>query len=330
VVWSTPKSPHTRAYDQSLLLQVINRTPQDVSLKERVGYDAILGCVDRHMATRVEWDAFERLDVLGIAEIALKKGRQDWVVVVTSRLADDTVHVLGVLADRHTETVQDFLATLPLRLPETITTVCTDMYDGYITAAKTVLGGAMVVVDRYHVAKQYRDCADAVRKQETKRLKKTVPQEEYAQLKGVLPAFRKNSADLTDHDKGTLARLFLPSPTLHQAYTLREDLTTIFEQDLTKDQATIKISAWQAQVRASGRTCYDRFLATLDERMDEITNYFPKRLTSGFGEGLNTKSTVLKRRCYGIFTLSRLFQRLFLDFEGYTLFGRGSAAPLQL
>jgi transposase len=330
VAWYTPKSAHTHAYDRSLLLQLINSTPQDVSLKEEGGYDAIVGSVDRHIAAHGDCTAYARLDVLGLDEIALQKGRSAWVVVVTARQADGRVHVLGVLPDRTTQAVQQFLASIPTRLQRTVTTVCTDMDEGYITAAKAVLGAAVVVVDRFHVAKQYRDCADTVRKRETKRLKKTLPKEDYAQLKGAMHAFRKNSADLTDHDAEILDRLFGHSPILKDAYTLREDLTAIFEQDLTKGQATIKIRAWQARVRASGLTCFDRFLDTLDERLDESTNYFHRRLTSGFEEGLNTTIKVLKRRCYGIYNLRRLFQRLFLAREGYALFGRGSPVPLHI
>jgi len=63
-------------------------------------------------------------------------------------------------------------------------------------------------------------------------------------------------------------------------------------------------------------------LNTLEEGWEEITNYFVHRATSGFVEGLNNKVKVLKRRCYGLFNPKRLFQRLFLDLEGYRLFAR--------
>ena len=36
--------------------------------------------------------------------------------------------------------------------------------------------------------------------------------------------------------------------------------------------------------------------------------------------GFNNKLKVLKRRCYGLFNLKHLFQRIFLDLEGYRLF----------
>jgi len=50
-----------------------------------------------------------------------------------------------------------------------------------------------------------------------------------------------------------------------------------------------------------------------------IANYFIDRNTSGFVGGLNNKVKVLKRRCYGIFKLKHLFQRLHLDTSGYQL-----------
>jgi transposase len=125
---------------------------------------------------------------------------------------------------------------------------------------------------------------------------------------------------LAQHEQDVLDRLFEYSPNLKLAYTLREKLTAIFEQDLTKAQATWQIKAWQKRVETSELTCFDSFLTTLNHYMDEITNYFLNRHTSGFVEGLNNKIKVLKRRCYGILNLDHLFQRLFLDLEGYRLF----------
>jgi transposase len=113
---------------------------------------------------------------------------------------------------------------------------------------------------------------------------------------------------------------FSYSPPLKSAYNFREKLTAIFEQDLTKTEATQAIQQWRKDVQTSALTCFDPFLTTLDTYLDEITNYFLHRESSGFVEGLNNKVKVLKRRCYGLRNLGHLFQRLFLDLEGYRLF----------
>ncbi|MCX7121893.1 MAG: transposase [Gammaproteobacteria bacterium] len=57
-----------------------------------------------------------------------------------------------------------------------------------------------------------------------------------------------------------------------------------------------------------------------------IENYFLNRNTSGFVEGVNNKAKVMKRRCYRIYNLKHFFQRLFLDFSGYTVIGNSQKA----
>lgn len=318
--WREASSPNTTAYEAHILLQLVNSTVQDVSRKERLGYDAVEGIMDRNIALRVDWRQFLGLEVLGLDEIALKKGHHDYVTIVSAQLAGGRVTVLAVLPDREKATVKQFLRSIPKHLRQTIDTVCTDLYAGYINAVKEVLPAANVVADRYHVAKAYRGGADTLRRQELKRLKKELPEEEYETLKGAMWPFRKKPSMLTQEEQALLDRVFAHSPDLKQAYTFREELTDIFEQDLSKAQATRKIKAWHKRVTDSELTCFDSFLTTLDRHLDEITNYFLDRHSSGFVEGLNNKIKVLKRRCFGILNLAHLFQRLFLDLEGYRLF----------
>lgn len=320
--WYEPGADKTKAYEQYLLVRLVNSTIEDVSRKEQVGYEAVVGVVDRYIHRAVNWDEYDSLPTLGLDEIALKKGHRDFVVIATVRQPSGHVSVLAVLKDRRKETVKQFLRGIPARLKMTIQTVCTDLYDGFIHAVKEELPQATVVADRFHVAKKYRDCADQLRKQQVRRLKKELPEPEYEQIKGAMWPFRKKPEDLTPDEAAVLQRLFTRSPSLHQAYQLRDELTAIFEQDLSKTEAIEQITQWKDRVADSGLKCFDSFLTTLDNWMDEITNYFLNRDSSGFVEGLNTKIKVLKRRCYGIFNLGHLFQRLFLDLEGYRLFAK--------
>ena len=325
--WHTPNSPNTRAYEAHILLALINTTIEDVSLKEGLDYDRVLGIVERRIAAQVDWSQYTAFEVLGLDEIALKKGHRDFVVIVTARLVDQRLVVLAVLPNREKTTVVQFLRGMPRQLQQTIRTVCVDLYVGYRNAVREVLPAVQVVADRFHVAQQYRASADVLRRQELKRLKQELPAADYQQLKGSLWAFRKNKRDLTPEDEAVLARLFTYSPHLELAYTLREDLTALFESNLSKEEARVKLQEWQGRVRASKLTCYNTFLTTLDDWMEEITNYFVNRRNSGFVEGLNNKLKVLKRRCYGILNLDHLFQRLYLDLNGYRLFARRVNSP---
>ena len=114
--------------------------------------------------------------------------------------------------------------------------------------------------------------------------------------------------------------LFAHAPKLKLAYDLREQLTEIFEQSLSKSEAQQKIHNWIKRVKRSGLKCFNDFLNTLEHWWEEITNYFVQRENSGFVEGFNNKLKVLKRRCYGLFNREHLFQRIYLDLEGYRLY----------
>ena len=318
--WHDPGSPHSFAYDEHLLLELVGSTIEDVRIKEQVSYDAVLGALERRISERVDWSAYTALEVLGLDEIALKKGHRDYVTVVTARLAGERVVVLGVLSDREKASVVAFLRSIPQRLCQTIHTVCCDMYEGFTEAVREELPTARIVVDRFHVTRHYYQAADGLRQSELKRLKQELPDAEYQLLKGSMWAFRKKPQDLRPEERQVLRKLWQLAPQLKQAYDLRQDLTAIFEQQLSPAAGKRKIRAWIKRVKKSGLKCFDEFLKTLAHWWEEITNYFIDRASSGFVEGLNNKLKVLKRRCYGIFNREHLFQRIFLDLEGYRLF----------
>ena len=164
------------------------------------------------------------------------------------------------------------------------------MYEGYINAVKEVLGrGVQVIVDRFHVAKRYRQKLDKLRQKELKRLKKELPEADYKEFKGVMWLLRKNPAELKPEELEVLSGLFKYTPLLGSAYVFCYTLTSIFELPLTKAEAKQRLLAWKQLVQASEVDCFDSFLSTLDKRLDEITNYFVARKNSGFVEGLNNK-----------------------------------------
>jgi transposase len=48
--WRESNSTHSMAYDDHLLLQLVNTTVEDVSIKEGVAYDCVLGVLERRTA----------------------------------------------------------------------------------------------------------------------------------------------------------------------------------------------------------------------------------------------------------------------------------------
>jgi transposase len=295
--WYTPRSTFTQAYEKQILLSLVNSTVQDASIKEDIGYEAIMGIIDRYIEREINWEDVPSLEVIGIDEISLKKGHRDFVAIITGRIETETV-ILGVLPDRKKATVKAFLSGIPQRVRQMIHSVCPDMYEGFVNAAKEVLGKRIkIVIDRFHVAKLYRRGLDSFRKHELRRLKKALSEEAYGQLTGAMWALRKSEAQLTDDDKDVLIHLFEHSPCLKMAYEFCHEFTAIFDTQLSKREGKRQICKWMQKVRASKLDCFNSFLTTLENWLDDIANYFIDRHTSGFVEGFNNKLKVIKRRC---------------------------------
>lgn len=216
--------------------------------------------------------------------------------------------------------------TIPQRLHPTIHTFCSDIWDAYLGAAAEFIAahpaiGAQIVIDRFHVAQNYRADFDTIRKQELRRLRRELSQETYKEVAhGMHWVLRHNHANLDEVDKVRLRTLFPYVPRLHQAYTLREELTAIFNKHLDVVTGQHRLEKWATKVERSGLNCFDNFLKTLRNHLAHIANYFQQRANSGFVEGFNNRLKTITRRSYGLKRVDSLFRRLWLDVNGYKHF----------
>ena len=148
------------------------------------------------------------------------------------------------------------------------------MCDGYIHAILEALGdNVKVVVDRFHVAKKYRECVDTLCKKELKRLKQELTDDEYTDLKGAMWALRKQEEKLSNEENLVLKNLFNHSPAIQEAYKLHNELTNIFNTNRTKKHAD-KARKWVKKATKSPLICFDKFISTLTYYWNEISSYF--------------------------------------------------------
>ena len=145
--WYDRNDKQTKPYEQHLLFELINSTVADVSRKEEIDPHTISNIIDKHVEKDIDFKSIPILGVLGIDEISLRKGRQKYVTIITYR-HNGVVRLLKVLKDRKRKTVEDFLRSIPSHLKITVSAVCSDLYEGFINAAKAVFGDRVVTADR--------------------------------------------------------------------------------------------------------------------------------------------------------------------------------------
>lgn len=141
--------------------------------------------------SRGRYSNYIKIGLIGIDEVAIRKGYNDYLTIITSRL-NDKVRIIAVLKGREKATVKAFLKQIPSRLKRTIEGICCDMNEGYINASLEVLKKVPVIVDRFHVAKKYRQCLVDIRKLELTRLRKKLSDERYKELKLAILILRRN------------------------------------------------------------------------------------------------------------------------------------------
>ena len=315
--WCDRNASTTKGLEDYLMRCLINSTIEDVSRKERIGQKVMQSILNRQVKKAIDWTLIKKLETLGIDEISMKKGHQSYVTVISSKAEKSTPSVIGVFSGRSKEEVKIFLESIPLPLRRTVKQVCTDMYDGYVNAAIEVFGVQALVIDRYHVAKLYRKPLDKLRIKEMARLKTELSQEDYAKLEGMMWILRRKHECLTKADKNKLQFFYQHSPVLKKAHGYALRLTQIFNTHTTKKSAMSKINRWITSVEKSDLRIFNAFISTLQKYKLYIGNYFKRRKNSGFVEGLNNKIKVTKRRCYGFIKTESMFQRLFLDLQGF-------------
>ena len=81
--WYDQRHAVTKAYAEHVLRLLVNSTVQDVSEKEKIGYDEVEDIVDDRFGQGVDWSEFKSLPTVGIDDLALKKGHRDFATIVS-------------------------------------------------------------------------------------------------------------------------------------------------------------------------------------------------------------------------------------------------------
>ena len=235
-----------------------------------------------------EWEPVVRI---GIDEISLRKGQQDFVTVISDI---DRSILLDVIDSHQQDEIIETLIEQPLDIREAVTEVSVDMWGGFPKVIAAVFPNARIVFDRFHVMKAVNDELNQLRRE----LGITDRHSKYLLL--------KNYEELTDEQKQRLEGVLQRSPCLRIAHELKEEFRRIYETSRTVQSGRKRFEKWLriAQV------FYVNSAATIRRHLEGICNYFLNRTTSGVVEGINNRIKLIKRQGYGFSNFGNFRARL--------------------
>ena len=233
---------------------------------------------------------YARVRKLGIDEVAHRKGKGDFVCVLTDL---ERGVQLDLLPDRKKATLEAHFAALGPEFRARIEVVACEMWRPYRDVAERYFPNAEVVIDRFHVVKALGAVLDRIRKH----LRRTQPEE--ASFKGIKWALLKRAEACSTKEQDRLDAALSQSWLLAEVYALRNTFHALF--DVMRDQAALasELEAWMEHAEALADPQVSRFVGTLRRWLVPITAYARAGLTNAVTEGLNNYLRYFKRISFG-------------------------------
>ena len=303
---SVSQGRYTVRYERYLFEQYRQATIAEMASQEELGYKAAQGIFYRQAQARLTQVSKPRVRRLGIDEISLKKGHQQFMLILSDL---DRHCVIATLEERQMERLEAWFETLSEAERQAIEEVSMDMWSPYRSAVQRHLPQAEIVADRFHVVQNLNRAVTKARRD----IQRQAPDDIKECLKGARWVLVKNQTNLSDKEQEKLNQLYDTSPDLKQLHQLKESFRHIFEMDQTREQAALNLADWMEQVRSAQIKALDSFLKTLDNWGQQILNYFNQRTSQGFVEGMNNRIKLIMRRGYGYCNFDRFSLRILIE-----------------
>ena len=269
---------------------------------------------------------------LSLDEVALSDG--ELYTVLTSKKAKGRKgSIIAIIKGTKSETVIGNLLKINRKLRLNVKEITLDMAGSMKLIAKKCFPNATQVVDRFHVQKLATEALQDMRIQhrweaiefennlleEAKKIKKSAEIEIFENgdtRKQLLARSRyllyKSREKWTVSQKQRAEILFSEYPDLEKAYHLADGLRKIYNQNIQKSVAMLKLAHWFKEVEESGFKSFSVLMKTIMNHYNDILNYFECRSTNASAESFNAKIKNFRLQLRGVrdktFFLFRLAQ----------------------
>jgi transposase len=305
------KVMYTYRFEEYVLRMLIGSNEEEVAQRLGISAETVALIVENQLQDDKTIAPERMIKHVGMDELSLKKRHKLYVTLMTDLTDPESPKVLGVARGRDTAAAQKCLSLLTPEQRAAVETHRVDMgLYGPVCAA--LLPNSRLVVDRFHVAKQFNDVVDDLRKKNTRKYKAGLSKSQQERFRSLMWEFSRDPKDLKPEEREALDRLFAELPVLKDVYDVRVRFKEIF--DTVPDVATAEQQLAELRQRTESLGLdFSKFWTTYDNWKTGILNYFDGRYTSAAVEGINNKARVITKRCYGVKSSGTLWNRLILE-----------------
>lgn len=271
---------------------------QETAQVFRTSWQQVYRAVAWVVAYGLERRELSGIEAIGIDEVQWHVGHHYLTVVY--QLDVGYRRLLWVRKDRTVRTLLRFFRWLGKERSSRLQFVCSDMWKPYLKVIAKKAGGALHILDRYHVVAKLNLALDDVRAKEVKRLK-TAGQEPV--LNRSRWCFLKRPENLLEPQRLRLAELVKMNLRTVRAYLLKESFQLLWEYT-SPYWAGRYLDRWCTTVMRSRIEPLKKFAKSVRSHRELILNWFRarKEFSCGIVEGFNCKLKLTLRKSYGFRT----------------------------
>ena len=269
-------------------------TISDIAEELHLDWDTVKTLEKQYMTAQLAKVGTPRPKVIGIDEIAIRKGHT-YRIVVSDLLRGRPLWFGG--EDRSAASLGQFYAWLGEERSRGIRLAVMDMWKPFRTATAAHAPQAATLFDKFHVLRHLGEALDKVRKAEYARLKG----KDRRFIKGQKYTLLAHRANLTLPGRQSLKTLLAANKRLHTAYLLKESFGQLWDYQ-REGWARRFFEHWRASLKWQRLKPYEHFAQMIDRHWEGIAAYCQpeNKVALGFVEGLNNKIRVIQRRAYGL------------------------------
>lgn len=267
---------------------------KDAARELRLNWKTVKSLEKQYMQEQLRRSSQARPKVIGIDEIAARKGHEYRIIVSD---LEKRMPIWFGGQDRSEDSMDEFYRYLGIKSSKQIRLAVMDMRKAFEQSAKKNIPQAAILYDKFHIMRHLSEALDKIRKQEYARLlgknRKYIKGKKY-----ILLSKRKN---LSLDGRASLKELLKANRRLNTAYLLKESFGQLWNYQ-TEGWARRFFNNWKNSLRWQRLKPYHKFTKLVEKHWDGIAVYskLENKVSLGFAEGLNNKIRVFQRRAYGL------------------------------
>jgi transposase len=286
---------HTDRFAAMIVQQVIHSDLHNVGQQNGLTDEEVWSIIQYISKKNLVID-LTQLKRLGIDEIALRKGQDDYITVLIDL---DRRVPIGFVCSRKHKDIKEVLKGWGSEVLNQIIEVSIDMSGNYRGLVQKLMPDANIIADRFHVMKLVGAELNSAIIQAKKATESMTDAAEKMRMQEALKhskyALLKPEESLTEKQQLKLAEVQQVSPLLAEMHRQKEAFRNIFETAKDWSEGTFRLLDWLAEAE----TNFEQSVGTIKRWLSEITGYFDHRTTSGAVEGINHRLKLIKRLGYG-------------------------------